>query len=348
MQLGAFVLEKMGLNRYSPKKAIDAFYFRIELFRIEGLSVKTSVVRPAYCVIGGVNVHIAIGASANALAQCLGRDNFVENEDELLKEYKSPGPYCMILVGPSNVLQHHFEYCKEDTKEIIVYDELRTMSSVLDIVKKRIVPNILASLSITFNSGDHYVKFHPVTRVLYGETLDGKIIKPFSVTGSATLSVNRDMDESEIAETLVCTASYAVNINDKTADFFALALSETDALKRFLYFYMSIEIEIHRTFKKSDHKEHLARIITYPDIIKTNLERLFGEHRNTWTNPLERFVWCSICAWKGMEDADVDAFKRVKKTRDEISHGERSIPQPSIVKDVEILARKIHRYCLLS
>ena len=53
-------------------------------------------------------------------------------------------------------------------------------------------------------------------------------------------------------------------------------------------------------------------------------------------------MWCAAFAWLSLTDDDVDAFRRLKKVRDQVAHGVRDVPTNAEVRDVESLARRLH------
>lgn len=118
-------------------------------------------------------------------------------------------------------------------------------------------------------------------------------------------------------------------------------LSHRDLLKKFLYFFLAIEIETHATFKRIDHVANLSTLITAPDRVAASTQDFFDGQRQRWINLRDRFLWCVLCVWTHLSDADVEEFGRLKSVRDDIAHGSIATPPHSAVIGAEQLAAKL-------
>jgi hypothetical protein len=127
-------------------------------------------------------------------------------------------------------------------------------------------------------------------------------------------------------------------MNPKVARFFQLALDEDDPLKKFLYFFLAIEIETHATFAKIDHARNLSVLIAPPNRVAVSTQDFFDRQRQRWANLGDRFMWCVLCVWTHLCDADVEEFRSLKKIRDDIAHGSIATPPHSAVAGAQKLA----------
>ena len=125
------------------------------------------------------------------------------------------------------------------------------------------------------------------------------------------------------------------------ARFFHLALYDDDPLKKFLYFFLTIEIAIHVTFRKIDHASNLSALVAAPDRIAVSTQTFFVKQHKKWTNLRDRFVWCALCVWTHLGDADIEEFARLKRVRDDIAHGSIETPPYSAVTGAEKFAAKL-------
>ncbi|KPF41210.1 hypothetical protein IP87_20985 [beta proteobacterium AAP121] len=149
------------------------------------------------------------------------------------------------------------------------------------------------------------------------------------------------LTEAQIVEHLDSATQIAGNVKQKVARFFHLALNEDDPLKRFLYFFLAVEIETHATFARIDHRAKLLAFIQPPSHATVTTQNFFDGQSQKWTNLRDRFVWCVLCAWPHLSDDDVDQFKKLKTIRDEIAHGSLATPPHDAVVSVEKLAARL-------
>jgi hypothetical protein len=45
----------------------------------------------------------------------------------------------------------------------------------------------------------------------------------------------------------------------------------------------------------------------------------------TATTIKEQFVWCAVCVWSALDDADMSEFAELKALRDDIAHGRKDV-----------------------
>jgi hypothetical protein len=150
-------------------------------------------------------------------------------------------------------------------------------------------------------------------------------------------------DSFNYGKTLETAKELASLVDSTVANFFRLALGEEDPLKRFLYFFLSIEVQTHRTFSKIKHLEHLGNLSSPTDRIQLTSVSFFGETIRSWTNLRDRFLWCAHCVWTGLDQSDVTEFARLKRIRDGIAHGDIATPPGGSVLAVEKLAIKLQQ-----
>jgi len=97
----------------------------------------------------------------------------------------------------------------------------------------------------------------------------------------------------------------------------------------------------HATNKGIDHATDLSVLINAPDRVAVTTQDLFDGQRKRSGNLHDRFVWCVLCVWTHLCDADVEEFRRLKKFRDEIAHGSIATPPHSAVAGAKKLAAKL-------
>src|ERR1700730_1321152 len=190
----------------------------------------------------------------------------------------------------------------------------------------KVLPPLLSALACSFSYDDQPVRFLPTDRTVFGITPDSRTVLDFRLDGSASVYVSSKLEPTQIEGRLAAGVNIASAMDPKVARFFQLALDEHDPLKKFLYFFLAIEIETHATFAKIDHATNLSVLITAPDRVAVSTQDFFDGQRQRWTNLRDRFVWCVLCVWTHLCDADVEEFSRLKKIRDCIAHGSIATP----------------------
>jgi hypothetical protein len=206
---------------------------------------------------------------------------------------------------------------------------------------QEVLPSLLAGLASSFSLQEPPVKFVPTDRAVYGITNEGRTVLDTRVTVSASAYVSTRVSAEQAADRLAFAMDIASGMKQKVARFFHLALHEDDPLKRFLYFFLAIEIETHATFSMIDHASQLSSLVLPPEHAAATTKAFLDGQRQKWTNLQDRFVWCLICAWPHLSDSDAEEFKRLKTIRDAIAHGSLATPPADAVRTVEKLAAKL-------
>lgn len=133
----------------------------------------------------------------------------------------------------------------------------------------------------------------------------------------------------------------AASLDPRVARFFQLGLRDQDDLKQFLYYFLAIEIEVHRVFGTVPLAQHVTNGAALDPRVSKSLALLL-QNRDNWTNLADRFVWCVASVWKHLSDNDIEEFKKLKKVRDGIAHGDIMTPDHATVIGAQRLAKKIH------
>jgi hypothetical protein len=130
-------------------------------------------------------------------------------------------------------------------------------------------------------------------------------------------------------------------LNKRAAGFFALGVGEVDQLKKFLYFFLSLEIETHAVFGRIKHRAFLESAIAERQSARTAAIALLERQVSGLGNLLDCFAWCAASSWPHLNDEDVETFKRLKDARDAIAHGRASEPPQGYARSPELLAHKV-------
>jgi hypothetical protein len=144
-----------------------------------------------------------------------------------------------------------------------------------------------------------------------------------------------------LSEKLLSATGNAAKLNPRAARFFALGMEEADQLKRFLNFFLALEIETHAVFGRIDHRAQAAQLLSGTSSPSSSTIGLIGLQVESLKSLVDRFVWCASCVWTDLAEADIALFKDLKSARDEIAHGRASETPPGFARSAEILAQKI-------
>ncbi|MHB1334152.1 MAG: hypothetical protein ACYCY1_16300 [Sulfuriferula sp.] len=341
MGLTNYVIEKIGFSRANPDDVPSAEFHSLHTFEVVGLTLETGTLIEAQGVISGVPYHVALGTSVNAIARQLVSDDLTDDEEQWLAEHKCSPPFLMLHVGPTARHAMTGTYIKIEESRVTTHEGFLPARAELKMLESGILPNVLSALTCEFSRFHSSVKFKRVTRDVFGITPDGKTLYDFGIELRGSLTTARTITASDATQYLARTTSLAALMSPKISKFFQLALEEEDPLKRFLYFFLTVERQTHATFASVDHRGHLASLTNEPARVHTSMADFFVAQSERWKSLQERFIWCALSAWTQLTDTDVDSFKEIKRVRDQLAHGEIAAPPAGSVIAVEQLAKKL-------
>ena len=342
MQLSDYVLEKMGFIPVSPSRRLIATFHSTHVYQIAGFTFDELSLEPMRDNLDGISYAIAAGCSVNAICRKLGYGDFVESEENWMDEHACTPPYLVVHLAQSSPHEALVDRIRNEHDSVQTYRCFDTAKAQLRETADRVLPPLLSAMACSFSKYPTPVRFLPKDIASFGVLDDGTVLQDICISNSATLSVSSKSTTAEIENGLKSGLIIATSFNPKVAKLFYLALYDDDPLKKFLYFFMSIEIKTHATFNKIDHEEHISTLISPPSRLAENTYALFNSPRSTCKSLRDRFIWCTVCIWPQLNDDDVNDFLQIKRTRDEIAHGAISTPTSTIVSKAEQLAIKLH------
>lgn len=343
MMLSTHALQSMGFRPLQPGETIEAAFHSLHVFEVRGFTFKDGGVTSRKATASGVNYTLVVGGSVNEISRTILGDVYTEDEDAWAKEHKCTPPYVVVHFGPTRPHTVAQGYVKADDGTIVTYDAFGAARGELKALEAKALPSVEMALSCAFSQGTRDVQFKPVSQTIFGITPAKETIHDVRLTSSAHAYVSTQLTTAEIDSGLASAIELAESVDPRVSQFFQLGLRDGDSLKRFLYYFLAIEIEVHRVFRTVTRAQHITNGATLAPRLCMSLNRLI-EHRDNWTNLSDRFVWCAVSVWKHLSDADIEEFKRLKKVRDGIAHGDVASPDAASVLAVEKLAKKIHLY----
>jgi hypothetical protein len=341
ISLSNAILERMGYQPLSTPESIAARFHYLHVYEIRGFTVDEASLQAQSGTVVRRPYQLGVGSSVNAVCRTLIGDDLSENELEWQKEHKCSPPYLIVHLGPTDVHTFAGTHARVDEPTIQTYDGFPFARAELHAWGEEVLPSLLAGLASSFSLHDKLVRFVPTDRAFYGITNDGRTVLDSRLLVSASAYGSTRLSADQASERLASAMGIASRMKQKVARFFHLAIHEEDPLKRFLYFFLAIEIETHATFAAIDHPRQISSLVLPPTHAVVTTQTFFEGQRQKWTNLRDRFVWCVLCAWPHLSDSDVEDFKRLKTIRDEIAHGSLATPPSDSVLIVEKLAAKL-------
>jgi hypothetical protein len=335
------LLEAWGLQPLSSGHRLTAVFHSLHIYEVRGFTLEAPSLEPISGSVAGFAYALSVGSSVNAICRRIVQDNYADSEEEWQKEHKCTPPYLIVHFGPTAEHESIGAHAKGEGRTITTYDSFPVARAELKEIQDKVLPSLLSALACRFSSNDKPIRFVPTDHTFFGITPDSRTVLDFRLLVSASGYVSSKLEPTQIEGRLAAGVNLASAMNPKVARFFHLALDEDDPLKKFLYFFLAIEIETHATFKRIDHATNLSALINAPDRVAVSTQDFFDGQRERWVNLHDRFVWCVLCVWTHLCDADVEEFRRLKKCRDDIAHGSIATPPHSAVAEAEKLAAKL-------
>lgn len=333
----------MGFREVVAQGAIVASFTSVTVFEARGIVVPDGFSEAARARVAGADYRIAISHGVNAGCRALIGDDFDESEGEWCERVKSNGPFVLIAVGPTEFFECHAgRIMRHEDGSVTSYDSFPHVREALRAMEQRVIPPALAALTCALNEPDRYVELRKLQRASSGRCSDGASIHDIRIEGKAEVYVSRSLDGTTLSGKLFSATEKAAKLNPRTAKFFALGMEESDPLKRFLNFFLALEVETHAVFGRIDHQAQATQLLSggeSPSFSATL--SLIGLQVANLKNLFDRFVWCASCVWTDLSEADITLFKDLKAARDEIAHGRASEPPSGFARSAEIFAQKI-------
>jgi hypothetical protein len=339
-----FALEAMGFREVVEKGALLASFMSVTVYEARGITLPKGFAEARQARVAGAEYRVALAKEVNAGCRKLIGDDFAESEPDWRKETEAIGPFILIAVGPTDYIGCEAgRMMRQADHGITTYDSFRGLREVLKSLEERVLPPVVASLTLALNQPGHYVSLRKVTRASVGRSLDGTIVHDIRLDVRAEVIVSRSLEDAKAAALLDASIERAPKLHQQAARYFALGAAEEDQLKKFLYFFLSLEIETHAVFKRINHSAKTRALVSHggsgsplPSAVE-----LLARNVASWDNLFDRFAWCANCAWPHLADEDVLLFKKLKKARDAIAHGDESEPPLGFAHQAELLAHKV-------
>lgn len=344
MTFSTYALEAMGFRDTISEGEIDASFVSVTVYEARGIKLPDEFAEARQAQVAGTNYRVALSKSVNAGCQCLIGEDFTDSENDWLKTVKSEGPFVLIAVGPTDFISCDAgRMMREADGSITTYDSFPGLREILKSLEARILPPVVASLTLALNTPDRYVALRKLVRESVGRTPDGTTIHDLRIDVRAEFTVSRGLDDAIALVALNSSVERAPRLDPKSAKYFALGAAEEDQLKRFLFFFLALEVETHAVFGRVNHIHMLNNKVLRDGANAPRLSTtdLIARDIKKWENLFDRFVWCATCSWPNLSEDDIKLFKNLKSARDAIAHGRSTEPPVGFARQAELLAHKV-------
>lgn len=285
----------------SDGEVVAGIFHSINVYQVRGITTDTKALGPHLGQVDETSYKAGTGSSINSICQQLLGENFSEDEGGWQNFKKCSPPYLAVIFSTNQEYKANGQnYIKNLDDKIETYDSFYDAKLELQRREAIVLPRLLTALSSVFSLVHDAVKFFPIDRSIFGKTREGKTIFDILITLSGTGHTSRKVDDEEMRASLSDAIELTSKLNAKIARFYFLALQEDDLLKRFLYFFLTIEIKTHATFSDIDHTQRLSDILVPPPRVTRSAKNLFDKQRKEWRAVKDRFAWCVVCAWSGL------------------------------------------------
>lgn len=339
-----YALEAAGFIDVIEKGSLSARFISVTVYEALGIFLPEGFAEMRQARVAEVDYQICLASSVNSGCQRLIGDDFTESEPEWRKEVKSTGPFVLVAVGPTESVECEAgRMMRMPDGSITTYNSFPSIRETLELVEDRVLPPVISALTIALNSPDHYVTLRKLARVSVGRTPEGTLIHDIRFDFYGEMTVSRHIGEQEAIEVLAATVERAPSLHQRAAKYFLLGTAEKDQLKKFLYFFLSLEVETHSVFGRIDHATAVHRQFLSDGTGNPppSIFALMTRDISKWNNLFDRFVWCATCKWPNLVVDDITLFKTLKKARDDIAHGKASEPPSGFARQAELLAHKV-------
>ena len=337
------VMEAMGFREFAEAEEVSASFSSVTVYEARGVTLAPSSTEVSGGKVAGVDYRLAVSSSVNDACIALVDDVFTDNEEDWKKENKCRGPFVLVQLGPTAMHMCTSGRIKiEADGSTTTYDCFPSVRTELEQLESRALPPIVSALTCVLNEEEtRYVALRKITRASAGRTVAGVVVHDIRMELRAEMYISYSLANPRLAEKLELAKNLTGTLNPKASRFFALGLAEEDQLKRFLYFFLALEVETHAVFGRIDHATTLKKLLGGTALRGDSTAKLLQGQVHSLKNLYDRFVWCATCSWPNLGDSDIAQFKLLKGARDDIAHGTTAEPPLGFARQAELLAHKV-------
>lgn len=344
MILTKYAIEKIGYKKYPEEDTIEISFGILRVFSIVGINFEKDCAKPISKLISfGDNCTAIVSKSLNDGTKVLTGDVFVEQDESEWIEKKNIHPPFLIVFFKEKVTRLLCGgYRQEKNGDIYLYDGFPDGKPEIRAWEKDILPNIIASLTVSLSTLERPAKLIPVERSIFGTTSEGTTVFDLKMTsGPIELSVSSYQTVEDINSYLQASSIDFLKLESNSTRHLYAAFNEADKLKQFLNYFLFIERFTHSQFKVLSKTYDLTNFVEIPSRLSSSGSTFFQNQLEQSKNLTQRFHWCALFAWKNIDDSDMEIFREIKSLRDRISHGEEYNEETLPVRKTMLLSLKL-------
>lgn len=336
-------LHKMGFQAIPEGSPITARFSSITAFEIRGITLNSQTTKCIHGKTANVEYGIAISSSLNDACEALMNEKYVDDECEWRREHKCLGPFALISIGPTPEFVCSTGWFKEEQDGSLTTDDsFRDCRKELRDQEGRALPCILSSLACVFNEDGRSISFRRLYQSSVGKTSAGQVVHDLQVELKCEMYVSHDFPACKLEEKLIKSVEFAESISPKVSNLFSLGLTEKDEFKKFIYFFLALEVATNAIFEKiENHEKNKIHPVGHPSVSRSVDPP--KRHKRKKPGLMDKFIQCRKVVWTQLLDDDIEQFKKLKKVRNKIAHGSSYEPPDGYAHLAEQLARKILR-----
>jgi hypothetical protein len=336
------MIHALGFQAMSEDDPIVARFTSITVFEARGITLGVGVVNVARGDVDGTEYGIALAESLNDACMALSRDQYTDVESQWRAEHNCAGPFLLIAVGPTSEFVSCDGWFKtEQDGSVTTLDSFPGLRADLARREGQVLPRVVSALTCAFNEEGQYVALHELDRGSSGRTRDGVVVHDIHIKSQGDGYVSHPLAEHCIKDKLTESMRRAKALNPKSSKLFALGVGEKEEYKKFMYFFLALEVETHLAFGRIDHAGSVDSMLDASPMKRQFTMGLLKRQAEQLRSLGDRFIWCATFVWTNLLDEDVDQFKKLKDVRDGIAHGRLPEPPAGFSLIAEKLAQKI-------
>ena len=309
--------EELGYSLLDESESIEGIFFALHLYSVRGLIAPSEAIISSHTQDEG-GVRFGIGSDYDELASLLTGLSIGEDREQWKEVKRTKQPFLMLQIGPSKRYSALCGHYKRLDGQIIYEPKMfecghREIKTKAEKLTNKALTAISCSISPSQDLYlDHLRTYH------FGKTESGEVLVQCPQAHAVIESVI-GMESEQLQSALDKAISQTTSIDSRSGHLLGLGLTERDAVKRFLFFFLAIETEINRVFK-SVSPSAFAEVFRSPLVASTSdlvHELVTGRNNDL----LVKFFWCMMSVLPHLTSEDLAAFKKLKKIRDDIAHG---------------------------
>jgi hypothetical protein len=334
------LFERCGFSLLSSAESLSGKFSSIFIYSIHGLRSPSAPVISSCKTEGSLQIILGIGADYNQLVRSMIGDD-IDESDCMPEGESDKSSFIVVLIRSTE--QRYAKagyYLKQEDRILFEYEMFRDALVEIENGSVYLLSSILQSLvkELPMNNEYHITK---LKTFYYGKTDEGILLQRLLEPRWLIESVSAESDEN-LRKLLELSISSLNQGEQESTYFFSCGLSETDFVKRFLFFYISIEKKIDEAF------DQLKRLPVSENFFSSSLDPeqkkiLWSALTNTGRNDItSKFILCAREIFNHITPKDVKTFRRLHRVRIGLAHGRsREVPTPEDSREAYHLARRL-------